>query len=312
MLGINKSMKTFHPTYLYIKTHNITGLKYFGKTTKDPITYRGSGKYWRAHLKKHGNDVTTEVLGYYTDKERCSKIALEFSISNNIIKAVNENNTKVWANQINENGTDGGATTYGPRSEETKQKISEIQKGKIVGESTKLKIKEARANQKNVRKQGEWSPSLESRKKISASLTGRKRNPESVQKTADKLRGRKRPDVSKKLKGRTHTEESREKMKIAQQNKPPMSEQTKLKIKEARKNQIFTDETKKKLSGKVIVIDKSGEIKKIPKDEYYSQIGCKSNWEYVAHNSLIGKARKSNAVPVFSDEEAKDISKMRR
>ena len=77
-------MKTFLSTYLYIKTHNITGLKYFGKTTNDPITYRGSGKYWQAHLKKHGNDVTTEVLGYYTDKEECSKIALEFSINNNI------------------------------------------------------------------------------------------------------------------------------------------------------------------------------------------------------------------------------------
>ena len=26
----------FKPTWLYIKQHNTTGLKYFGKTTKDP------------------------------------------------------------------------------------------------------------------------------------------------------------------------------------------------------------------------------------------------------------------------------------
>jgi hypothetical protein len=29
--------KQFKPTYLYIKTHNITGLKYFGKTTDEAI-----------------------------------------------------------------------------------------------------------------------------------------------------------------------------------------------------------------------------------------------------------------------------------
>jgi len=33
------------PTYLYIKEHSKTGLKYFGKTTKsDPTVYDGSGK----------------------------------------------------------------------------------------------------------------------------------------------------------------------------------------------------------------------------------------------------------------------------
>ena len=36
------------PTYLYVKQHNKTGLKYFGKTTKkDPLKYKGSGLYWK-------------------------------------------------------------------------------------------------------------------------------------------------------------------------------------------------------------------------------------------------------------------------
>jgi hypothetical protein len=49
--------------YLYKKTHNQTGLKYLGKTKKqDPHKYRGSGKYWQLHIKKHGYDVTTEIL----------------------------------------------------------------------------------------------------------------------------------------------------------------------------------------------------------------------------------------------------------
>jgi hypothetical protein len=43
----------FKPTFLYIKTHSVTGLKYFGKTTKDPFRYKGSGVYWVRHLKVH-------------------------------------------------------------------------------------------------------------------------------------------------------------------------------------------------------------------------------------------------------------------
>ena len=49
--------------YLYVKTHNITGLKYLGITTSNSVeVYKGSGKYWRRHIRKHGYDVTTEVL----------------------------------------------------------------------------------------------------------------------------------------------------------------------------------------------------------------------------------------------------------
>jgi len=31
--------------YLYKKTHNVTGLQYLGKTTRNPFTYKGSGVY---------------------------------------------------------------------------------------------------------------------------------------------------------------------------------------------------------------------------------------------------------------------------
>ena len=49
--------------YLYVKTHNETGLKYLGKTVaKDPHKYPGSGVYWRRHLDKHGYTYTTEIL----------------------------------------------------------------------------------------------------------------------------------------------------------------------------------------------------------------------------------------------------------
>lgn len=92
----------FKPTYLYIKTHNITGLKYFGKTTaKDPYKYKGSGTRWKRHLNKHGNDVSTEIIGYYTIKEECLDAAINFSKENNIVKS------KEWAN-LKEESLDGG------------------------------------------------------------------------------------------------------------------------------------------------------------------------------------------------------------
>jgi len=75
-------MKEFKPTYLYVKTHNGTGLKYFGKTVKDPHKYFGSGKYWVRHLEKYGRDVTTEILGFFTNAEECRAAALKFSVEN--------------------------------------------------------------------------------------------------------------------------------------------------------------------------------------------------------------------------------------
>lgn len=78
------------------------GLKYFGKTTRDPFKYNGSGKYWKRHLKKHGQDVETKVIGYYTSLEECRTVASKFSIDNDIV------NSNEWANLKLENGTDGG------------------------------------------------------------------------------------------------------------------------------------------------------------------------------------------------------------
>jgi hypothetical protein len=104
MLNKPKGLIMFRPTYLYIKTHNITGLKYFGKTIKDPFKYKGSGKHWCAHLEKHGCDVTTEILGYYTNKEECMNAALEFSDKNKIVESSD------WANMRIEM-LDGGDTS---------------------------------------------------------------------------------------------------------------------------------------------------------------------------------------------------------
>lgn len=86
---------------LYVKTHNKTGLNYLGKTTKDPLKYKGSGKWWKRHIEKHGNDVTTNAVFEFEDEDECNKFALTLSRDLDIVNSTN------WANLIVENGKDG-------------------------------------------------------------------------------------------------------------------------------------------------------------------------------------------------------------
>jgi hypothetical protein len=90
------------PTYLYIKQHSVTGLKYFGKTTKDPYKYNGSGKHWTSHIKKHSKEhiVTLWVSNLYHDTSIVN-VALALSEMFDIVDSGS------WANLVKENGLDG-------------------------------------------------------------------------------------------------------------------------------------------------------------------------------------------------------------
>lgn len=164
--------REFRPTYLYIKTHNITGLKYFGKTIKDPLKYKGSGKYWTNHIQKHGYNVTTEIIGYYTIESECISAARQFSKQNNIVESAD------WANLMPENGINGGLqynSGYNfkilnslPKPKSQKEKISKSLKGIIHSKESNLKKSQNRAN----RHKGEPKPlticRLSDRKEMSA------------------------------------------------------------------------------------------------------------------------------------------------
>jgi len=92
--------------YLYIKTSPF-GLKYLGKTTKNPYIYNGSGKIWKRHLKKYNLsyiDIKTEIVFETNDVSELIKIGNELSIKYNVVKS-NE-----WANLRIEN-SDGGDTS---------------------------------------------------------------------------------------------------------------------------------------------------------------------------------------------------------
>lgn len=134
---------------LYIKTHNITGLKYFGKTiNKNVHKYKGSGVYWKRHIKKHSYDVTTEIYAQFNENNcDIEDIAIEFSIKNNIIKS------NKWANLQVETGKDG-AQLFGElngmynkhHSDKSKTIMSKI---KLNSDLTKSIEKQLKTKEKN-------------------------------------------------------------------------------------------------------------------------------------------------------------------
>lgn len=97
--------------YLYVKTHSKTGLKYLGKTTQDPFTYLGSGVDWRAHLKEHGEDHTTEIIRECKSNKELNEWGRYYSDLWNVAES------QEWANRIPETGS-------GSCDLETAEKIS--------------------------------------------------------------------------------------------------------------------------------------------------------------------------------------------
>jgi hypothetical protein len=168
--------------YLYVKTHNVTGLKYLGQTkNKNPHGYSGSGLYWKLHLKRHGRDFSTEIIKECTTQEEVRQWGVLYSNLWNVVES------DEWANLKPETG-DGGCllgTNLGRQhSAFTKQKISDSKKGKPINRVTPI--------------------SEETKKKLSESLKGRERKPEAVAK-----------QLATKIKNGTltHTEETKQKMR---------------------------------------------------------------------------------------------------
>lgn len=174
--------------YLYVKTHNKTGLKYLGQTTaKDPHKYPGSGVYWRLHLQKHGYDYSTEILKECSTKDEVKELGTYFSNLWNVAESDD------WANLKIEQG-DGGR-----QNEEVRRKISEAGKGRIpwnkgksmwsdeekqqIGERNKLRgPQSAETIAKRVNKIIGKKRTDEQRKRSSAAQKGKKLTPEHIEK----------------------------------------------------------------------------------------------------------------------------------
>lgn len=162
--------------HLYIKRHNVTGMQYFGKVTKrDPLKYKGSGKYWLRHIRKHGNDVTTEILGSFERIEDAENTALQFSKDNDIA------NNPSWANLIDENARDGAPVGH---------------PGHVFTEEQRKRMSEKSSNR--------WADPAYRERIVAAHV--RRWTPERKAAQGARLRGKKRPEHSAKLKGRKATD----------------------------------------------------------------------------------------------------------
>lgn len=182
--------------YLYIKTHNKTGLKYLGKTkSKDPHKYKGSGTYWLSHLKKHGNDYTTTILKECEHPAMVEFWGSYYSDLWNIVES------EEWANLKPETGDGGFAKPY-IRTQEQKEQMSKDRKGKALrpagtyrhSEETKAKLRKPRLLP---------PPTPEAIANRAAANKGKKRKPRSEEwckKLSESCKGRTPWNKGKKLK----------------------------------------------------------------------------------------------------------------
>ncbi len=94
--------------YLYVKIHNITGLRYLGQTNWNPYRYKGSGVDWEKHLKLYGNHVKTTVLLSTPDINERNYWGRYYSMLWNVVSAQDDYGSKIWANRIPETGSGNG------------------------------------------------------------------------------------------------------------------------------------------------------------------------------------------------------------
>jgi len=179
--------------YLYVKTHLVTGLKYLGQTqNSDPHSYPGSGMYWKLRLKKHGSLYNTEILKECQDKDELKRWGMYYSALWNVVES------DEWANLTEEKG-DGGRM-----SAEVRARIGEAGRGRVPWNKGK-----------NV-----WS--AKERNRISQQNRDRPpQSQETIAKRVAKTTGQTRIKMSAAQKGRTFSEETRQKCLKLQRDEVP-------------------------------------------------------------------------------------------
>lgn len=76
--------------FLMLKTHNDTAMNYLCfhmGTEQSCFKYKGSGKYWKLHLEKHGSNISTKILESSEDKNYISLKGVEYSELWDVVKS---------------------------------------------------------------------------------------------------------------------------------------------------------------------------------------------------------------------------------
>ena len=182
--------------YLYLKKHNQTKKLYLGWTTNEDIQkYRGSGLHWKRHIKKHGYDVTTVLLGAFSDKNKMKIQGKYYSRLWDVVE------NPVFLNLKEEDGEGG---LFG---EESKKKMSRSAKKRVERDGAPAGAwTSEQATEMNKRTWADPEVRKARGESISKSLRGKKRGPQSLQtrmKKSKKMSGNVYGDPQKKSESAT-------------------------------------------------------------------------------------------------------------
>lgn len=171
--------------YVYLTTNKITGKQYVGDRSVNDIEndrYLGSGVHIKISIKKYGKDnFHKEILETFDFRSEAYKAQEKFI---NIYNTLEPNGYNI--------SPKGGCNEKNSHSEESKKKISKHNKGKILSESTKEKIRQSKLN-----------ISDETKKKIG--IASANRSLDSNYRCGSTNRGK-----ETWMKGKHHTDESKE------------------------------------------------------------------------------------------------------
>eukprot|EP01083_Nonionella_stella_P012785 36150_1 len=148
-------IQRFRKTKVYVKTHNITGLKYMGKsilpTYAQVHKYYGSGPVWLDECRQHGFDYSTEIIGEFNDAIECYNFCIAYSKEHDIKKS------DEWANKMWEDGLGLGSLYTRNMNEKERaehgRKVREAKKNMAKGNMSKcVRIYQKRGRENNYAK----------------------------------------------------------------------------------------------------------------------------------------------------------------
>ena len=275
---------------IYKITNTVNGKSYIGQTRQDaektriPIHLTGKGnQILKRAIEKYGKDAFTyEILH--------DGIIPEF-LGDLEIEAIAKYDTVVPNGYNLTHGGEGGIPSeetrkklsgernhfYGKKhSPETRRKLSEAAKGRVISEETRRKLSEARTGEKN-HLYGKRH-STETRRKISEAGKGRVISEETRRKLSEAGKGR--IPHNKGVFGRQQSKETCRKISEGQKGKK-LSEETKRKISEAKEGKPISLETRGKMS-------ESKKGKKLAPETRRKISESRKNPEHIAARTFLG------------------------
>ena len=129
--------------FVYITTNLINGKRYIGQKSfnkKDWPTYLGSGNVFRKALNKYGKEnFSREIVLICETEDELNQAEYDLSVFFDVVESSN------WYNLV----LGGGGSRGWHPSEETRKRMSEAAKGKIISQETRQKMSDALRGEKN-------------------------------------------------------------------------------------------------------------------------------------------------------------------